>query len=108
MWRPSSGPPGPDESGEAALSELVPNETLAPGAPVSSGRPWPLAALTEGGWSYIRREGEVREELYHLPDDPREQKNVAASASGRPRLERMREALSGLTHGPLTPDRFNP
>ena len=67
---------------------------------------WP--SLTEDGWSYIRREGDVREELYHLRADPREQHNVAASAGSRPRLERMRDALSRLTLGPLTPERFNP
>ena len=108
LWRPSSASPGADGPGESALAELVPNETLVPGAPDSSRRPWPLAALTEDGWSYIRREGEVREELYHLREDPREQHNVAASAGSRPRLERMREVLSRLTLGPLTPDRFNP
>jgi arylsulfatase A-like enzyme len=107
-WRPSSPSPGAAASGEGALAELVPNETLAPGAPDPSRRPWPLAALVEDGWSYIRREGEVLEELYHLRDDPREQHDVAASASSRPRLQRMREVLSRLTLGPLTPDRFNP
>ena len=108
LWRPTSGPPGDDGSGEDALAELVPNETLVPNGPDSSRRPWPLAALTEGGWSYIRREGEVREELYHLREDPKEQHDVAASAGSRPRIERMRDALSRLTLGPLTPERFNP
>ena len=95
-------------SGEEAMAELVPNETLVPGAPGLPRRPGPLAALTEDGWSYIRREGEVREELYHLREDPREQHNVADSAGSRPRLERMRGVLSRLTRGPLTLDRFNP
>ena len=83
-WRPSSPSPGDAGSGENALAELVPNETLVGGEPDPSRRPWPLAALTEGGWSYIRREGEVLEELYHLREDPREQHNVAASASSLP------------------------
>ncbi len=108
VWRPSSHSPGHAGSGESALAELVPNETLVVGASDASRLPWPLAALTEGGWSYIRREGERLEELYHLREDPREQHNVAASAGSRPRLERMREDLSRLTLGPLTPDRFNP
>ena len=80
LWRPSSGSPGAAGPGERALAELVPNETLVPSGPDSSRRPWPLAALTEGGWSYIRREGDVREELYHLREDPREQHELAASA----------------------------
>ncbi|HZW31647.1 MAG TPA: sulfatase [Isosphaeraceae bacterium] len=107
-WRPSSRAPGDAAAGPSALAELVPNETLQVRKPVSSRRPWPLAALTEGGWSYIRREGEVVEELYHLRGDPREQHNLADTASSRPQLERMRENLSRLTRGPLTPDRFNP
>ncbi len=44
VWRPSSRPPGDDGSGEGALAELVPNETLDPGAvrtrPDCPGR-WP-------------------------------------------------------------------
>ncbi len=107
-WQPSSGPPGEAASGKGALAEVVPNETLVGGGSDSSRRPWPLAALTEEGWSYIRREGESLEELYHLREDPRQQHNVADSAGSRPRLDRMRDALSRMTLGPLTPDRFNP
>jgi arylsulfatase A-like enzyme len=110
LWRPTSRSPGDEGSGVGALAEVVPNETLDVGAPDRSGsrRPWPLAALTEDGWSYIRREGETREELYHLSEDSRERHNLAGSASHRPRLESMRALLSRLTAGPLTPDRFNP
>jgi arylsulfatase A-like enzyme len=108
MWRPSSRSPGNARAGDSALAEVVPNETLDGRTSDSSRRPWPLAALTEGGWSYIRREGAVLEELYHLRVDPREQHNVAGSDSSSPRLERMRADLSQLTLGPLTPDRFNP
>jgi arylsulfatase A-like enzyme len=108
LWRRSSRAPGDARAGDGALAELVPNETLGGGKSDSSRRPWPLAALAEGGWSYIRREGQVLEELYHLSVDPREQHNVAASNSSRDRLERMRAALSQLTLGPLTPERFNP
>jgi arylsulfatase A-like enzyme len=108
MWRPSSRAAGDAGTGDSALAELVPNETLDGKTSDSSQRPWPLAALTEGGWSYIRREGQVLEELYHLRVDPREQHNVVGSVSSSPRLERMRADLSRLTIGPLTPDRFNP
>jgi arylsulfatase A-like enzyme len=108
LWRPSSGSPGTGGAGEGALAELVPNETLGPGPPDPSRRPWPLAALIEDGWSFIRREGEAHEVLYHLREDPRERNDVAASAGSRPRLDRMREAVSRLTLGPLTPERFNP
>jgi arylsulfatase A-like enzyme len=108
VWQPSSPAPPADGSGEGALAELVPNETLDPAGPNPAKPAWPLAALSEEGWSYIRREGEIREELYHLREDPKEQHNVAGSAGSRPRLERMRGVLSRLTRGPLTPDRFNP
>ena len=66
LWQPSSNSPsalGPDER---VMAELIPNETLASGGPGSPRRPGPLSSLTEDGWSYIRRDGDVREELYHL------------------------------------------
>src|SRR6185312_471333 len=52
-----------------ALSEVVPEDPLNrdPGRPIEPR--WPLAALSDGDWTYIRREGDVREELFHLPDD---------------------------------------
>jgi arylsulfatase A-like enzyme len=107
-WHKSPPSPGDAPIEGGALAEVVPNETLDGSVPGSPRLPWPLGGLTAGGWSYIRREGEIFEQLYHLPDDPREQHNVAASEGARPQLERMRQALSGLTQGPLTPDRFNP
>ena len=108
LWRPSSSPPNDAGSGESALAEVVPNETLDGRAPDPSRQPWPLAAVTEGGWAYIRRDGEVREELYHLREDPREQRDLAAAAGSRAQLERLRGVLSRLTSGPLKPERFNP
>lgn len=108
VWAPSPTPPIDDESAERALAELVPNETLGSPPPVASRRPSPLAALTKNGWSYIRHEGDRHEELYHLRDDPKEQNNVAATAGARPRLERMRQAVSRMTRGRLTTERFNP
>ena len=108
MWHPSSDVAGDSGAGETVLAEVVPNETLGSGNLDSSPRPWPLAALTADGWRYIRREGKLLEELYDLRRDPGEHNNVAPSISTRTRLEQMREILSRLTLGPLTPDRFNP
>ena len=68
---------------------------------------WPLGALNEGEWSYIRREGDVREELFHLRRDAKEQHNLAGDPAARPTLERMRAALDRLTAGPLLPQRFS-
>ena len=69
---------------------------------------WPLAALTDGDWTYIRREGEVREELFRVREDAQERHNLADDPAMQPTLERMRRALGRLTAGPLTPERFNP
>ncbi len=108
LWQPASstaGAPGPVGD---VMAELVPNESLAVAGPGASHLPAPLAALIENGWSYIRRYGDVREELYHLRADPRERDNIAAAGGSRSRLERMRDFLSKLTLGPLTRERFNP
>ena len=63
--------PGPapavarDKPSEMALSEVVPNESYGQDPlPWLNSRRWPLAAISDGDWTYIRREGDVREELY--------------------------------------------
>jgi hypothetical protein len=68
---------------------------------------WPLGALNDGEWSYIRREGDVREELFRLSTDANQERNLAGDPAAGPTLERMRAALSRLTAGPLVPDRFS-
>jgi arylsulfatase A-like enzyme len=93
---------------EHALAEVVPHESFDPDDARTPKQDWPLAALVAAGWAYIRREGDVREELFHLRADSKEQHNLAADPLERPRLERMRDTLNSLTAGPLTPDRFNP
>ncbi len=109
-----AGPASPAEPADptaasGALAEVVPNDPL--GNPDRSRwleAHWPLAALSERNWSFIRREGDVHEELFHLSDDPRETRNLVADPAVQPRLERMRGTLSQLTAGPLTPQRFHP
>ena len=87
---------------------MVPIDPLNPD-PLEMVKPhWPIAAVIEGGWTYIRREGDVREELFHLREDAGESHNLAGSPAAQPELERMRGILSGLTAGPLTPQRFAP
>jgi arylsulfatase A-like enzyme len=68
----------------------------------------PLGAVKERDWSYIRREGDVREELFHLPQDPKEQYNLADNPAAQVTLQHMRAALDRLTGGPLFPERFKP
>jgi hypothetical protein len=66
-----------------------------------------MGALNDGEWSYIRSEGKVREELFHLRRDATEQMNLARDPASQPTLERMRDALGRQTGGPLEPGRFN-
>ena len=91
-----------------ALAEVVPND---PNNRDTSGLPqktWPLGGLADGEWSYIRREGSVREDLYHLRTDGKEQRNMADDPATQSSLDRMRDQLKKLTAGPLTPERFKP
>jgi arylsulfatase A-like enzyme len=92
-----------------ALSELVPLPQSAwdPSGGTHESR-WPLAALTEGDWTYIQQAGEVREELFHVREDAQQRHNLANDPAMRPTLNRMKRALDELTAGPLTPERFNP
>jgi arylsulfatase A-like enzyme len=108
FWNASSAA-SPAESAISgrALAELVPLDPLNPDPSQLLEPPWPLAALTEGDWTYIRREGDVREELFHLRDDVTELHNLAGDPAAEPTLERMRKDLGWLTGGPLTPQRFN-
>jgi arylsulfatase A-like enzyme len=94
---------------EHVLSELVPMGLFGPNPFRWSYAPrWPIAALTGGDWSYIRREETAAEELYHVREDARALHDLASDRSMLPTLERMRSTLGQLTAGPLTPDRFNP
>jgi arylsulfatase A-like enzyme len=102
----AADPPALDSSGP--LSEVVPLDPLNPDPSQLLKPRWPLAGLTEGDWTYIRREGDVREELFHLSQDSKEQHNLADNPVVQPTLKRMRKALSQRTAGPLTPERFKP
>ena len=97
-------PAGPDP----VLSEVDPIDVLDPNPEQLLTRRWPIGALADGDWKFIRREGEVREELYNLREDPREQHDRSGDKAAGPVLERMRQTLLRLTGGPLTPERFNP
>jgi len=94
-------------SSDPALAELVPGDARyrdAYGLPLKT---WPMGALNEGEWSYIRSEGKVREELFHLSKDAKEERNLARDPASQPVLKRMRDTLGRLTGGPLEPKRFN-
>ncbi len=106
FWDGSS--PSPSTPGDPALSEVVPIDPLHPNVLEMVQPHWPIAAVIEGGWAYIRREADGREELFHLREDAKESHNLADRPAALSELERLRGSLSGLTAGPLTPQRFNP
>ncbi len=101
---PSANPPPGSAPAELALPSIPPSRDLS-SIPKTS---WPLGSLTEGDWSYIRHEGAVYEELFHLGDDAKEQNNRAGAPGTETTLARMREALNRTTAGPLLPPRFSP
>jgi arylsulfatase A-like enzyme len=90
-----------------ALAEVVPNDPRNRDSSGAFRQLAPLAAVKDIDWSYIRREGDVREELFRLSEDPKEQRDLARDPSSGATLRRMRAALSTLTAGPLLPRRFS-
>jgi len=97
LWEQAARPAAlPFESVNQALTEVVPLDR------------WPLGGLVVGEWSYVRREHNAREELFHLRVDRNEQRNRADDPAARATLERMRAKLNNRTAGPLTPERFKP
>ncbi len=92
----------------AILSELVPNDPKERNYWGLPARLPPRASLKDSEWSYLRREVEVGEQLYHLTEDAREQRNLAQDPSVQDRLRRLRASLDRRTEGPLLPGRFPP
>jgi len=109
FWNGSASGPARVAASEQVLSEVVPMGPFGPNPSRWPDKPrWPVAALTEGDWTYIRREGKVAEELYRVRGDARELHDLAGDPAMQSAMERMRAALGRLTAGPLTPERFNP
>jgi arylsulfatase A-like enzyme len=105
FWDPSASTASTTTAAsEPALSEIVP---LGPSLTQDPAR-WPMAAVTDDAWTYIRHEQSSREELYEARGDPKQQHNLATDPALKPSLDRLRATLSRLTAGPLTPHRFNP
>jgi arylsulfatase A-like enzyme len=97
---------GANSSAEPALAEVLMNDPLDCDPYGLPNKTWPMAALKTDEWSYIRREHDANEHLFHIPDDAREQRNLAGAPAARAVLGQLREALRRRTGGPLVPDRF--
>ena len=54
----------------------------------------PMGAVKNKDWSYIRQEGDVREELFRLREDPQERRNLADDPAAQLTLRQMRAALT--------------
>jgi arylsulfatase A-like enzyme len=105
--QPSQKAPVQPLAATPSLAEVVPNNPLVHHSRDLPEQLFPLGAVKENEWSYIRREGDVHEELFHLRQDPKEQHNLAGDPAAQTTLQQMRAALDRLTGGPLLPERFN-
>jgi arylsulfatase A-like enzyme len=108
FWKPPA-PVAPVQppSASPALAEVVPIDPLNR-SPRGLPKPLPpLGAIKEKDWSYIRRAGDVREELFHLRHDPKEQYDRAGDPAAQTTLQQMRAELDRLTEGPLSFERFS-
>jgi arylsulfatase A-like enzyme len=109
FWKESAPASANAAGSQQVLSEVVPLDSFGPDPSRWPYNPrWPLAALADDEWTYIRREGDVREELFRPREDALELHNLAGNPDMQSTLDRKRAALGRLTAGPLTPQRFNP
>jgi arylsulfatase A-like enzyme len=93
LWRAGPGESRPVPS--PALSEVdlcAIDATERDWPPVFRG---PMTSLESGRYRFILN-GDGREELYELVNDPAEEHNVADIAVYRPRLEQFRRTIAGL------------
>ena len=94
---------------DPTLAEVVTDpEINKPNRKVGAKPTVPIAALKDAEWSYIRRDVDRHEELFHLGDDKQEAHNLASEPAAQSTLERLRATLLRKTGGPLTRERFSP
>jgi arylsulfatase A-like enzyme len=105
FWNGAPADPG---DSNRALSEVVPTDSFTRDPSKVLNSSWPLAALAEGDWTYIRREGDIREELFDARTDAKQASDLSRDAAAGPLLEQMRTSLGRFTAGPLTRERFRP
>ncbi len=100
-WRETS-PAGETahQEGELALSEVVPGLAINVDAYGLPHKAWPLGALDDGDWSYIRSEQHGEEELFHVSTDRKEQYNLARDPATRPVLAACNRCSQGSLAAP--------
>jgi arylsulfatase A-like enzyme len=103
-----NGTPADPNVANRAFSEVVPTDSFTRDPSRVQNSSWPLAALAEGDWTYIRKEGAVGEELFDIRTDPKQARDIARDAASQPILEDLRNSLNRATSGPLTRERFRP
>jgi hypothetical protein len=96
-------PPGADSRApsdrESALADLAsknPYDSNQGRSPIYRG---PLVSLAEGGFVYIRNEGDGSEELFNEREDPNEIDNRAGFKATQAVKERLRERLDQTRAG---------
>jgi arylsulfatase A-like enzyme len=101
FWKQTDSPgPALTATPSPSLSELVPNESSNRDHWGTSQQLSPLAAVKQNDWSYIYRNGDAREELFNLHDDPKEQRNRKGDSTATAELDQMRAILGRLTRSP--------
>src|SRR5262249_26436724 len=88
-----NGAPAAQNVGDVALSEVVPTDSFTRDPSLVPNASWPLAALAEADWTYTRREGDVREELFDARTDPKQTRDLAHDVTSQPILNKMRTSL---------------
>ena len=106
-WRDAVSVPEAAAVVPLPLSEVVPGFAINVDAYGLPRKSMPLGAVTDGEWSYIRGEGTIHEELFHLRADANQLRNLVREPGARGVLDRMRQSLRQLADGPLVPERFN-
>jgi hypothetical protein len=78
---------------ELILSEVAHISEFVDQSPATRGR---LRSLVADGMHYIVNDGDGREELYDLTHDPAEEHDLAATESGRQRIDVFRTRLEEI------------
>jgi arylsulfatase A-like enzyme len=95
LWRePAAGPRRADSG--VALAELPRPNPYDPNHGRSPAYRGPLVSIADGGFVYIRNQGDGGEELYDEREDPGDAHDLSRVAAMRPILERLRGRLDQL------------